>query len=69
MEGRRERTGQWLQVHRYFRATPVLVGLPLLLVGVFGTIALVTDIIAIRLLLLVALAYALARLGIALIRA
>ena len=69
MDGRRERTGQWLQVHRYFRETLVLVGLPLLLVGVFGTIALVTDIIAIRLLLLVGLAYALARLGIALIRA
>ena len=69
MDGRRDRTSQWLQVHRYFRETLVLVGLPLLLVGVFGTITLVTDITAIRLLLLVALAYALARLGIALIRA
>lgn len=69
MDGRRDRTSQWLQVHRYFRETLVLVGLPLLLVGVFGTITLVTDIPAIRLLLLVALAYALTRLGFALIHA
>jgi hypothetical protein len=69
VDGRRDRTSQWLQVHRYFRETLVLVGLPLLLVGVFGTITLVTDITAIRLLLLVALAYALARLGFALIHA
>ncbi len=48
MDGRRDQTGQWRQVHRYFRETLVLVGLPLLLVGVFGTITLVTDITAIR---------------------
>jgi hypothetical protein len=63
------RTGEWLQVHRYFRETLVLVGLPLLLLGVFGTVALVIDVTAVRLLLVLALAYALARLGFALIRA
>jgi hypothetical protein len=63
------RTGEWLTVHRYFRETLVLVGLPLVLVGVFGTIALVTDVTGVRLLLLLALAYASARLGFALIRA
>jgi hypothetical protein len=63
------RTGQWLTVHRYLRATLGLVGLPLLIIGVFGTIALVTDVIGVRLLLLLALAYAIVRLGFALIRA
>jgi hypothetical protein len=56
-------------VHRYFRETLVLVGLPLLLIGVFGTVALVIDVTAVRLLLVFALAYALARLGFALIPA
>jgi hypothetical protein len=63
------RTGEWLRVHRYFRETLVLVGLPLLLVGAFGTGALVIDVTAVRLLLLLAVAYATARLGFALIRA
>ena len=63
------RSGEWLTVHRYLRATLVLVGLPLLLIGAFGTIALVTDVTAVRLLLLLAVAYASARLGFALIRA
>jgi hypothetical protein len=63
------RTGEWLTVHRYLRATIGLVGLPLVLIGVFGTIALVADVTGVRLLLLLALAYAIVRLGFALIRA
>jgi hypothetical protein len=63
------RTGEWLRVHRYLRETLVLVGLPLLVLGVFGTIALVTDVTAVRLLLLLALAYASVRLAFAVIRA
>jgi hypothetical protein len=62
-------TGEWLTNHRYLRATLVLVGLPLLFVGAFGTVALVTDVTGVRLLLLVAVAYAVVRLGYALIRA
>jgi hypothetical protein len=62
-------TGEWLQVHRYFRETLVLVGLPLVVIGVFGTFALVTDVTGLRLLLLLAVAYASVRLGFALIRA
>jgi hypothetical protein len=63
------RTGEWLLVHRYLRGTMVLAGAPLLLIGMFGTIALVTDVTAVRLLLLLALFYALLRLGFALVRA
>jgi hypothetical protein len=62
-------TGEWLTNHRYLRATLVLAGLPLLLVGAFGTVALVTDVTGLRLLLLLAVAYAVVRLGYALIRA
>jgi hypothetical protein len=61
--------GEWLTNHRYLRATLVLVGLPLLAVGVFGTIALVTDVTGVRLLLFVVVAYVVARLGYGLIRA
>ena len=63
------RSGEWLTVHRYLRATLVMVGLPLLLIGAFGTVALFTEVTAVRLLLLLALAYASARLGFAVIRA
>jgi len=63
------RSGAWLQDHRMFRATLVLIGAPILLVGAFGTAALAIDVTAVRLLLLVALVYALARLGFALARA
>jgi hypothetical protein len=62
-------TGEWLTNHRYLRATLVLVGLPLLFIGAFGTTALVIDVTGVRLLLLLAVAYAVARLGYALIRA
>jgi hypothetical protein len=47
----------------------VLLGAPLLLIGMFGTIALVADVTAVRLLLLLALAYGLVRLGFAVVRA
>jgi hypothetical protein len=63
------RTGEWLTVHRYLRATLVLVGLPLLLIGAFCTAALLTDVTAVRLLLLLTVAYVSVRLGYALIRA
>jgi hypothetical protein len=63
------RTGEWLRDHRLLRATLVMVGLPLVLVGVFGTLALVIDVTAVRLLLLLAVAYAAVRLSFALIRA
>jgi hypothetical protein len=62
-------TGERLTNHRYLRATLVLVGLPLLFIGAFGTAALVIDVTGVRLLLLLAVAYAVARLGYALIRA
>ena len=63
------RTGEWLNDHRYLRATMVMIGLPLVVVGAFGTIALVTDEPGVRLLLLLTVAYAVVRLGYALIRA
>jgi len=63
------RSGEWLSEHRLFRATLVIIGLPLVLIGVFSTIALVTDVTAVRLLLLLAVAYASVRLGFTLIRA
>jgi len=63
------RTGEWLHDHRYLRATMVMVGLPLVLFGTFGSIALVTDEPGVRLLLLLTLSYVAARLGYALIRA
>lgn len=63
------RTGEWLHDHRYLRATMVMVGLPLVVLGGFGTIALLTDETGVRLLLLLTIAYVGARLGYALIRA
>ena len=63
------RTGEWLRDNRYVRATVVMVGLPLVVAGAFGTIALVTDETGVRLLLLLAIAYVAARLGYALARA
>ena len=62
-------SGAWLQDHRMFRATLVLIGAPILLVGAFGTGALAIDVTAVRLLLLLSLVYALARLSFALARA
>ena len=63
------RTGEWLLDHRYLRATLVLVGLPLVLIGAFGTTAVVIDVTGVRLLLLLTVIYAMARLGVALFRA
>jgi len=63
------RTGEWLSDHRLFRTTLVIVGLPVVLIGAFGTIALITDVTAVRLILILAVAYASVRLGFTLLRA
>jgi hypothetical protein len=55
------RSGEWLHVHRYLRATVATAGLLLALVGALGTAVLLSDITAVRLLLLLVLAYALIR--------
>jgi hypothetical protein len=62
-------TGEWLRDPRLMRTTMVMIGLPIVLIGAFGTVALSTDVTAVRLLLLLAVAYVVARLGYALIRA
>jgi hypothetical protein len=62
-------TGEWLRDHRLLRTTMVIVGLPIVVIGAFGTIALATDVTAVRLLLLGAIAYVVANLGFSLIRA
>ena len=62
-------TGDWRSSHRLLRATLVMAGLPLLVLGVFGAVALATDVTAVRLLLLVTLAYMVVRLTYALVRA
>jgi hypothetical protein len=62
-------TGEWLTVHRYLRGTMVTIGLPLAVIGGFGTAALATDVTAVRLLLLLGIGYMVVRLGYALVRA
>jgi hypothetical protein len=62
-------TGEWLRNHRLLRTTMVLVGLPIVVIGAFGTIALATDVTAVRLLLLLTAAYVAVHMGFALIRA
>jgi hypothetical protein len=62
-------TGEWLGDHRLLRATMVLVGLPIVVIGAFATVALATDVTAIRLLLLLTAAYVAVHMGFALIRA
>jgi hypothetical protein len=62
-------TGEWLRDHRLLRSTMVLVGLPILVIGAFATIALVTDVTAVRLLLVLTAAYVAVHMGFALIRA
>jgi hypothetical protein len=62
-------TGEWLRDHRLLRTTMVLVGLPIVVIGLFGTIALATDVTAVRLLLLLTVAYVAAHMGFALVRA
>jgi hypothetical protein len=62
-------TGEWLRDHRLLRSTMVLFGLPIAVIGAFATVALVTDVTAVRLLLLLTAAYAAVHMGFALIRA
>jgi hypothetical protein len=62
-------TGEWLRDPRLMRTTMVLVGLPILVFGVFGTVALATDVTAVRLLLVLTVAYVVANMGYALARA
>jgi hypothetical protein len=63
------RSGEWLVVNRYLRATMIMAGLPLVVFGTLATVALVIDTTAVRLLLLAALVYALARFAYVLARA
>jgi len=62
-------TGEWLRDHRLLRTTMVLVGLPILVIGAFATAALATDVTAVRLLLVLTVAYVAANMGYALARA
>lgn len=62
-------TGEWLRDHRLMRTTMVLVGLPFLVIAVFGTVALAIDVTAVRLLLVLTIAYMAAHLGFAVVRA
>jgi hypothetical protein len=62
-------TGEWLRDPRLMRTTMVLVGLPILVIGVFATVALATDVTAVRLLLVLTVAYVVANTGYALARA
>ena len=62
-------TGEWLRDHRLLRTTMVLVGLPIMVIGAFATVALATDVTAVRLLLLLTAAYVVVHMGFALIRA
>jgi hypothetical protein len=63
------RSGEWLHVRRYLRATVAMSGFLLLLVGALGAAALLTDVTAVRLLLLLVVAYALVRTAYAFSRA
>ena len=62
-------TGEWLRDHRLLRTTMVLAGLPIAVIGAFATIALATDVTAVRLLLLATALYVAVHMGFALIRA
>jgi hypothetical protein len=62
-------SGEWLRDPRLLRTTMVLVGLPIVVIGAFATIALVTDVTAVRLLLLLTAAYVAVHMGYALVRA
>jgi hypothetical protein len=63
------RSGEWLHVHRYLRATMAIAGFLLLLVGGLGSAALMSDVTAARLFVLLVLAYALIRTAYAFARA
>jgi hypothetical protein len=62
-------SGEWLRDPRLLRTTMVLVGLPILVIGAFATVALATDVTAVRLLLVLTAAYVAVHMGFALIRA
>ena len=62
-------SGEWLENRQYLRATLVVVGLPLLVIGMFGTIALATDVTAVRLMLILLVGFTVGRLGYVLARA
>jgi hypothetical protein len=63
------RSGEWLHVRRFFRETVALSGFLLLFVGALGAAALLTEVTAVRLLLLLVVAYALVRTAYAFARA
>jgi hypothetical protein len=63
------RTGEWLTNRTHLRATMVLAGLPLAVLGAFATVTLVSDVTAVRLLALLVFAYVLARFSYMLARA
>jgi hypothetical protein len=62
-------SGEWLRDRRLLRTTMVLIGLPIVVIGAFATIALATDVTAVRLLLVLTAAYVAAHMGFALVRA
>lgn len=61
-------SGEWLDNRRYFRATLVVIGLPLLAIGMFGTMAVATEVTAVRLMLILVVAFAVGRFGYVLAR-
>jgi hypothetical protein len=63
------RSGQWLHVHRYLRESLALTGFLLVVVGLFGTVALASDITILRLLFLIVVAFVLVRTAYAFARA
>ncbi len=63
------RSSQWLHVHRYLRETLALTGFLLVFVGVFGTVALASDITILRVLFLLVVAFVLVRTAYAFARA
>lgn len=63
------RSGQWLHVHRYLRATLALTGFLLFFVGLFGMVALASDVTILRVLFLLVVAYGLIRTAYAFVRA
>jgi hypothetical protein len=55
------RSGEWIHVRRYLRATLALAGFLALFSGIFATAAILSDVTVIRLLFLLVLAYGLGR--------
>jgi hypothetical protein len=63
------KSGEWLHVPRYLRATLALTGFVFVFVGLFGTFALISDITVLRVLFLLVVAYGLIRSAYAFARA